>query len=114
MGKVVLAVAFAGILCACGRHPGASPTECAELTMRNFQGAIEMYYLRNHRMPEALETLTEEDSVTGEPWMTSIPDDPWGSPYRYRPLGGTKFEILSFGEDTMEGTDDDILRPPPQ
>jgi len=110
IGLLVLLGWRAGVI----SHP-MSNHEVAELTMENLQGAIQMYYLRNRKMPQTLEALTEEDPKSGEAWLPSIPMDPWGTPYQYTPLGGEKFMIVSFGEDGQEGTEDDIslFWPPP-
>ena len=85
----------------------------AEMTMMSIEGSIEMYTLRNRRLPQTLEDLKEEDPKSGEAWLSPIPADPWGTPYQYTPLGGKRFRILSFGADRQEGTEDDIAWPPP-
>ena len=81
----------------------------AEQTMDYFAGVLQMYQLRHRRMPTTLEDLMDEDPQSGEVWLPSIPSDPWGNPYRYTPLGGKQFRILSFGEDGQAGTEDDIF-----
>lgn len=35
-------------------------------------------------------------------------EDPWGQPYAFR-IRSDRFEVMSFGPDNQEGTDDDIV-----
>lgn len=113
---MVVIVILGGLIALVGpnvfRAIGEADRNRAEQQMNSFQGAIEMYYLRNRKMPSSLDTLTEVDPKTGEAWLPTIPDDPWGNPYQYTAQGGKKFKILSFGEDGQEGTEDDVVWPP--
>jgi general secretion pathway protein G len=59
----------------------------AETQMHNFKQAIDMYYMEHRKYPTSLEALTEENPKTGDSWMDSIPKDPWGQAYDYRPMG---------------------------
>ena len=83
----------------------------AEVQMDNFAGSIKMYYVRHRKLPSSLEELAEEDPKTGQAYLDSIPNDPWGNPYELKSLGGNKFKLMSYGEDGQEGTDDDVIWP---
>ncbi len=83
----------------------------AETQMAMFGNAIQMYYLRHRKLPSSLDELAEEDPKTGEAWLESIPNDPWGNAYELKSLGGKKYKLMSYGEDGQEGTDDDVKWP---
>ncbi len=83
----------------------------AETQMAQFGSALQQYYMRHRKMPSSLEVLAEEDPKTGEPFIDSVPMDPWGNAYQLRLEGGKKYKILSMGEDAQEGTEDDIAFP---
>ncbi len=43
------------------------------------------------------------------PYIDSLPDDPWGNPYKYRYPGSKnpdKYDLYSLGEDGTESADD--------
>lgn len=90
----------------------------ARTQIEGFRAALQMYEMHNDRFPtteQGLEALFREPTTNPPPnwrgpYMESIPDDPWGNPYQYRSPGdeGRDYEIISFGPDGVEGTDDDI------
>jgi general secretion pathway protein G len=84
----------------------------AEAQMSNFSGAIQRYVLDKHALPQSLEDL-RQDAPSGEPYMSDIPNDPWGQPYDYRIVNAARkeFQIASGGDDKQLGTDDDIVWP---
>ncbi|MHC5010078.1 MAG: type II secretion system protein GspG [Planctomycetota bacterium] len=83
----------------------------AKTQMSAFKTSIDMYIFTHRKVPSSLDTLLEEDPKTGEAYMEDIPDDPWGNPYALKPLGGRKYQIISYGQDGQEGTEDDIKWP---
>lgn len=89
-----------------------SSVKVAQTQMKEFQAAIELFYLSEHRYPEDLqELLVETESQPGGYLkMDSIPDDPWNEAYVYTP--GTardgRITLFSKGPDKIEGTDDDV------
>lgn len=115
---MVVIVILGGLIALVGpnvfRAIGEADRGRAEQQMSHFENSINMYYMRNRKLPQSLEALQEVDPKTGEAWMNNIPLDPWNNPYMYTPLTGKKFKIVSFGEDTQEGTEDDIVWPPNQ
>ena len=83
----------------------------ARMQMANFAHVVGIYYLDRRRMPADLDALTEVQPTTGEPYIRSIPRDPWGGTYELRTLGGSTFEIVCHGRDGNAGTDDDLRWP---
>ena len=112
---MVVIVILGGLIAIVGtnvfRALGESDVGRAEAQMSNFANALSQYYFTHKSIPATLDALTEVDARTGEAYMESIPDDPWGSPYVLKQLGGRKFQIISYGKDQSEGTEDDIIWP---
>ena len=45
------------------------------------------------------------------PYVSKLPEDPWGNPYKYRYPGvknPSSYDVWSTGPDKQDGTDDDI------
>ena len=80
--------------------------------------ALKLYKLDNFSYPtteQGLEALVKEPDIDPVPrnwkkggYIERLPADPWGSPYRYRVLGGDRYELVSNGPDGQEGTGDDL------
>ncbi|MFP4145638.1 MAG: type II secretion system major pseudopilin GspG [Phycisphaeraceae bacterium] len=91
--------------------------DTAVAQIRMIEKNLEAFQLENGRVPtsnEGLQVLLEPSPRTGEPIMTSLPDDPWGNPYEYASpaLNGEPYEIISYGADGREGgqgADADII-----
>ena len=81
----------------------------AETQMNNFSQAISMYKLNEKKLPDSLEELTQPDEKSGEAYLASVPQDPWGNEYEYRKIGRSQYRIRSGGEDGTLETDDDIV-----
>lgn len=69
------------------------------------------YELVTKKSPESLDDLAAPLRPGEENFMGPVEKDPWGHPYVLR-HDGKKIRILSFGEDGLEGTADDIKYPP--
>lgn len=89
-------------------------TKAAKAQISQFENAIEAFYFDMKRYPSAQEGLqalfTRPVSGASANWNgpylkgSSLPDDPWGNPYRYinpGPNGGVM--IVSYGSDGTEG-----------
>jgi len=87
----------------------------------NLATALDLYELDNGGYPtttQGLEALLREPMGSPRPrnWngpyvRGGVPKDPWGNPYVYRsPCNrpDCDYELLSFGPDGVEGSDDDI------
>ena len=85
----------------------------AQAQMKNFESAIDTYKMRNKKLPDNLEELTETNGRNPHPLMKSIPQDPWGNPFEYRKLDRNNYQLRSNGEDGLPETDDDVLWPNP-
>ena len=82
--------------------------------------ALKLYQLDNGKFPgtdQGLGALVSKPSTGNvpanwkEPYLDTIPVDPWGSPYQYKSPGThnpSSFDLYSFGSDGVEGTPDDI------
>jgi len=86
-----------------------STRDTVQMQIRNFEKAIQLYYLDKRSLPSSLEDLGSPGS-SGEPYMSSVPPDPWGEAYDYMVVNASKreYSITSNGEDKTAGTDDDI------
>ncbi len=77
------------------------------VNMASIAQAIRQYEIRNKRLPNNLEELTrfstEQPALLEEGQL----QDPWSTPYAYRPAAGGRFEIRSAGKDEQYDTWDD-------
>ena len=72
--------------------------------------AASRYAAMNGKMP-TLEDLTTPDS-TGNAFIEVEMIDPWENEYELREKDGRlKFEVISYGPDGYEDTEDDIVHP---
>src|SRR5712672_789316 len=79
--------------------------------------AVGRFYVNMDRYPtteEGLKALVEapagEESKWRGPYITTLRDDPWGSPYQYRAPGmhlPTSFDVWSQGADKADGGEGD-------
>jgi general secretion pathway protein G len=89
-------------------------TTKAKADITAIAGAVEGYALENNgRFPDSIQELVTPDE-NGFTFLDreTVPVDPWGNEYVYEPPeGGTKFRVLTYGEDGVpggEGKDRDI------
>ena len=82
--------------------------DTARAQIKQIDGAIKLYYMREHKVP-TMEELTEKDD-SGQADLADFSNvDPWGNPYEIREGDtATEWVVLSYGKDGNEGTDDDI------
>ena len=86
----------------------------------NLPMALKLYYLDNGRYPTTEQGLAALESAPttapvpanwGGPYLETLPEDPWGNPYKYKSPGDsnkTTYDLYSAGADGTDGTDDDI------
>lgn len=74
--------------------------------------AIELYRLDTRRYPSledglgVLAVAPRNNSLRTEPYIRSLPLDPWGNPYQYLfPGENGAFDVFSFGADGRSGGD---------
>ena len=107
LGSMVV-TQFGGIL-------SKSNSDNAMIQMRLFQKQLKFYKAHVGSYPtEGLEALITEPANGPQgkwngPYMEAaeVPTDPWGNDYSYSSDGKT-FTINSSGEDSKEGTEDDV------
>ncbi len=76
----------------------------AKNQIRLFHSSLQDYWLQNNKYPDTLEALTEgEGAPGGEPYMKSIPLDPWSNEYHYEIVPGGDPMITSYGADGQPG-----------
>lgn len=95
-------------------RPDEARMTVAETDMRSIAGALQLYRLDNGRYPttaQGLAALTERPSSPPVPrtwpsggYLSSLPLDPWGTPYVYRAQEG-RFDLVSLGADAAPGGD---------
>ena len=83
----------------------------AEMKLKEVGKTIEIYYSQNFKYPETLDELItpEEEGKTGVLKRSAI-FDPWKNEIQYTSNegGDPPFDLLSFGPDGQEGSEDDI------
>ena len=85
--------------------------DSAELKIRKIGEVLEAHYFQNKKYPETLEELVEPEEEDKEAVLKkSALYDPWDNPFQYSVSEGQEhpFELISFGPDGQEGTEDDI------
>lgn len=96
-----------------GRTDDAKRT-AAKVQIRNLENALSLYKLDNGTFPateQGLRALVDKPTVGAVPkkwraggYLSKIPDDPWGSPYKYvSPSPRGDYEITSYGTDGEPG-----------
>jgi general secretion pathway protein G len=78
--------------------------QTAELQVRELSNTVQQYLLSRKTCP-TVEDLVRED------FLRKPPVDPWGTPLSLRCPGQHDrdgVDVLSFGPDEKEGTDDDL------
>ncbi|HMP34752.1 MAG TPA: type II secretion system protein GspG [Kiritimatiellia bacterium] len=77
----------------------------AKADVSSISTALHLYNMNEGKYPASLSALTEGN----DPYMQSIPKDPWGRDYQYSASSskkGLRFEIYSLGEDGTQSADD--------
>ena len=117
--EIMVVVAILAILAALvvprimGRTDDAKRT-AAKVQIRNIEGALQLYKLDSGVYPtteQGLRALVEKPTVGVIPknwklggYLQKVPDDPWGSPYKYlSPSPRGDYEVLSLGGDGEPG-----------
>ncbi|MFO0933247.1 MAG: type II secretion system protein GspG [Planctomycetota bacterium] len=90
---------------------GPASEDTAAMQARNFAQALDLFRRRTGALPARLDALVAEDPHSKEPYLDRVPNDPWGTPYRYvvRDARRGRFEVRSAGRDRAFATDDDVV-----
>ncbi len=69
----------------------------AKAEISNMKTAVQMYRIKNKRLPNTLEEIA--------PFLDppKVPLDPWGNAYVYQKEGNSAFKIMSYGGDGSPG-----------
>lgn len=119
--EIMVVVAILAILAALvvprvmGRTDDAKRT-AAKVQIRHIEGALQLYKLDNSVYPsseQGLKALAEKPTVGTIPknwkaggYLPKVPDDPWGTPYKYTsPTQKGDYEVASLGADGELGGD---------
>lgn len=99
----------------------SSRVTAADTQIRMIKGALDTLRLDVGRFPTTEEGLNllmtpPSDERTRRKWQgpylaESVPQDPWGNPYQYKPKNSTNVILFSFGADGKvdgEGIDADV------
>jgi general secretion pathway protein G len=111
---VIIAVVAALVVPNVMGRPEQARIAAAHTDMRAIASALELYRLDNRAYPttqqglEALVTRPETRPVPPnwhtEGYLSQLPADPWGNPYRYTsPAPDGRFELVSLGANGQEG-----------
>jgi general secretion pathway protein G len=89
---------------------GKGKSAAAASQISSLESALDSYRLDVGRYPESLDGLTENDTgrdAWAGPYLRgSIPKDPWDNDYIYQ-KGDKDFVLKSYGQDGVEGGEDD-------
>lgn len=89
-----------------------SKAKAAQIQIKAFESALDLFYLDLGRYPSTGEGLTALVQRPGgaEGWNgpylknNTVPNDPWGRPYKYRsPADRCPYDIVSLGAHGQEG-----------
>ncbi len=108
--EILLVVVIIGMLATIAainvpKYLGQGRVSKAKADVSSIGTALQLYNMNEGKYPASLSALMEGN----DPYMQSIPKDPWGKDYQYA-VGssrkGLRFEIFSFGEDGQQSGDD--------
>jgi len=94
------------------RYLGAAKVDTAKAQIKNFESALELFYIDTGNYPTTDQGLAALASrpADGAPWNGPYIKnsgtflDPWGTPYQYSsPAQSKPFEIISLGKDKKPG-----------
>jgi general secretion pathway protein G len=77
--------------------------KAAKAKVDNLDTQVQMYKRKHNEIPSDLRRLLEPDPLNNnDAWVEEDQlEDPWGTPLQIK-IDGSKFEIISYGEDKME------------
>ena len=88
--------------------------DATKTQIKGLETALDLYRLHNSRYPsseQGLKALLEKPEVglipknwNGPYWRgNNIPEDGWGTPFRFVSENGNEYEIISLGADGIDG-----------
>ena len=82
----------------------------AKVDVKQIADTAKIFKLNNNRLP-SIEELTTPDEK-GKTMLEILSKDPWDNDYVIREGERGSFEVISWGPDKAEGTEDDISSKP--
>ncbi|MBX3462524.1 MAG: type II secretion system major pseudopilin GspG [Planctomycetes bacterium] len=80
----------------------------AQTDVQSIAGAVKLYRSKVGKLPDSLEALATKDD-RGHSYLEALNKDPWGNDYQLMPGDRPQdWEVISWGPDGSQGTDDDI------
>lgn len=92
-------------------HLHDSERKKAQVDLQALNDAAQVFHIKNHRWPTLRELAVPD--VDGHAAI-SYHRDPWDHDYVLRGEGSGPLVLLSPGPDGIEGTEDDVVPPPPE
>ena len=108
---MVMAVSVLIVGCSFLERPEAARYQAAKADVRALANALEMFKSDSGEYPDSLSELVVSRKATNEPYITKVPQDPWGQPYHYQRRSLSEYSLASFSRDGIpggEGYDADI------
>lgn len=89
-------------------HAQTEPkTQALENGGREISHALDMYFVDCHQYPPSLQQLLVKPEGCKnwgpDPYLRSLPTDPWKRPWNYQRLDNNNFRLVSLGADGREG-----------
>ena len=124
--ELLVVLAIIGLIAAIAtpqvlRYLGSAKVDTTKAQIKNFQSAIELFYIDTGHYPTseeglaALQTAPPTETKWNGPYLkqSGAFTDPWGTAYQYKsPADAKPFQIVSFGRDGKpggEGQDADLV-----
>lgn len=91
---------------------GKAKTDATIASMRTVQGALQQYFVQYNGYPGSGQLAV----LVNTRLLAEMPKDAWGREFDYySPTQGFPYELISYGEDGLPQTTDDInVHPEPQ
>lgn len=91
--------------------------DATKTQIKGLETALDLYRLHNSRYPsteQGLKALLEKPEIGiipknwNGPYLRgkNLPQDGWGTPYRYLSVDGKNYEVISLGADGIDGGTD--------
>ncbi len=109
---VILVVLAAAVAIPLSQTQVSALKKAARNDINGIDTHLGMFHLDANRYPNKLDELLNPPPGESAPYLSELPQDPWGNPYEYDAQGprnkGIKPDVWSAGPDGNSGTEDDI------
>lgn len=110
--ELMVVVVIIGILAAIAVPAFSDASDKAKVSkakadLRTIESALEIYYAEHGEYPDADSDNTLPDVLEDDGYIKTIPEDPWGHTYVYKPADDNKsYELYSEGPNSSVSGDD--------